>query len=104
MGHYRILSGVHRCVAAHRAGQSHIRAQIDRDGQLGPVELVALVELYSPKSEIGRWDRGRDFLKLVSIMADSEHREAMEPINVTAVSQRTARRLTRVIDVVVRPA
>lgn len=103
MARYRILSGVHRCVAAFQAGATHIRAQVDRHGALGPVELLPLVELYSSKGAIGRWDRGRDFMKLIKFMSDPSHREAMEPVIVAAVSERNARRLTKVSQVVVNP-
>lgn len=53
MVRYRILDGVHRCVATFRAGETHVRARIDRGGALGPEQLLPLDELYSGKTAIG---------------------------------------------------
>jgi hypothetical protein len=100
---YRIVQGVHRCVAAHQAGRTEIRARIDRGGILGPIELVPLSNVYSPKPAIGRWDRGRDFLVLVHLMANPMYRDTMEPVILNPVSPKIAGYLTRVADVVVNP-
>lgn len=100
---YRILAGVHRCVAAHAAGLVEVRAQVDRGGALGPVELVSLADLYSPKPAIGRWDRGRDFAVLIGIMADPVLRDALAPVVVSIASPRAVKYLTPLAAVVVHP-
>lgn len=104
MALYKILSGVHRCVAAAKAGLTEIRAQVDVGGALGPVGPLPLADLYSPKPAIGRWDRGRDFLELVRLIADETWRDALDPVQVAAIPDRLAKYLTRVPDVVVNPA
>lgn len=100
---YRILEGVHRCVAAHRVGLTEIRARIDTGGRLGAVVLVPLEVVYSPKREIGRWDRRRDFLVLVGLFADEATRDAIDPVELTEVPARVAKYLTPVADVIVNP-
>ena len=89
MALYKILSGVHRCVAASKAGLADIRAQLDDGGgKLGPVTSIPLADLYSPKPAIGRWDRGRDFLDLVMLFADETSRETFDPVEVIEMSVR----------------
>jgi hypothetical protein len=102
---YKVMGGVHRCVAARLAGLTEIRAQIDdADGNLGPVVPIPLSELYSPKAEIGRWDRGRDLYDLVRLFADPATRETVPAVELLEVSDWLAKYLTRVADVVVKPA
>jgi hypothetical protein len=103
MALYRILEGVHRCVAAREAGLNGIRAQIDRQGILSPVEVIPLDSMYSPKREIGRWDRNRDFFVLVGIMQNEAQRESLDPVILSSISARTAGYFTRVANVVVNP-
>ncbi len=103
MPRYQISEGVHRCVAAREAGLFEIRAVVDTDGRLGPVESVALAELYSRKPQIGRWDRGRDFLGLVQVMADAVRRDSLDPVILTVVPDRVAKYLTPLPDVIVNP-
>lgn len=100
---YRILDGVHRSVAAHKAGEAYVRARVDHGGALGPIELMSLDELYSDRQEIGRWDRGRDFLVLVSIVSDPIRRATLDPVIVAPVSDRVAAYLTAVPRVTVNP-
>jgi hypothetical protein len=103
MARYRILDGVHRCVAAHRAGETHVRARIDQGGSLGLEQLLPLDEMYSGKPDIGRWDRGRDLLDLVSIMSDPVKRATLDPVIVILVSDRVASYLTPLVQVIVNP-
>lgn len=99
---YRILEGVHRCVAAREAGLTEVRARIDRGGGLGLPEMVELSALFSPKSEIGRWDRGRDFHVLIGMIGDPTVRPTIPPVELTPVAARVAKYLTPIADVVVR--
>jgi hypothetical protein len=103
MALYRIMSGVHRCVAAREAGLTEIRAVVDRGGGLGPVELVPLAELHSPKPAIGRWDRGRDFMVLVGMMSDPAQRDALPPVELLVASPRGVKYLTPLTDVILNP-
>lgn len=100
---FRIIEGVHRCVAAHRAGCSEIRARIDTGGSLGPVQWIRLDYLYSPKAVIGRWDRGRDFEVLVRIMSDPVQRDTIPPVILTALPATRAKYLKHVAGVTVSP-
>lgn len=104
MSLFRVLEGVHRCVAARRAGLSSIRARVDVQGCLGPVVEVALADVFTAKTEIGRWDRHRDFLGLVALMQDEEKRAAIPPVELVEVSATVARYLTPVSVVVVTDA
>lgn len=100
---YKVLEGVHRCVAARKAGLKEIPARIDTGGRPGPATLVPLDQVFTTKREIGRWDRRRDFLVLVQLYADEATRDAIPPVELKQVSDRVANRLTRVADVVVTP-
>jgi hypothetical protein len=104
MARYRIMDGVHRCVAALRAGETHVRARVDQGGSLGPEQLLPLDELYSGKPSIGRWDRGRDFVDLVNIMSDPVKRATLNPVVVSLVSDRVAGYLTPLVQVAVNQA
>ncbi len=99
---YKILSGVHRSVAAFQAGLSEIRARVDRGGALDPPRMISLVSLYSPKPEIGRLDRGRDFRVLVEIMKDEIARELLDPIEIAAIPEQIGKYLTPIATVAVR--
>ncbi|MFO0935225.1 MAG: ParB/Srx family N-terminal domain-containing protein [Gemmataceae bacterium] len=96
MASYRLIDGIHRCVAARMAGLEEISAVVDRDGVLSGVVMIPLNELYSPKSSIGRWDRGRDFFDLVAVMADPLKRATMRPIIAEAVMPPAMKYLTPV--------
>jgi hypothetical protein len=90
-------------VAARGAGLTEIRVGADTSGVFGSVELIALADLYSPKLQIGRWVRGRDFLTLVQIMADPLKLGTLDPIVVMVVPERLAKYLTPLAEVVVNP-
>lgn len=100
---YLIVDGVHRCVAARLVGLVEALARVDRGGRLGPVEVVPLDAVYSPKSSIGRWDRGRDFNVLLAVMADATRRTALWPVILAPLPPQRARYFSRVADVVVVP-
>lgn len=91
---YKILNGVHRSVAAFQAGLSEIRSRVDRRGALDPPQLIRLDYLYSPKPEIGRSDRGRDFQVLVDIMKDDIARELLDPIEIAVIPVQIAKYFT----------
>ncbi len=80
-----------------------MRARIDPGGLLGHVQLLSLDELCSGKTDIGRRDRGRDFLDLVTIMSDPEQRAALDPVVVMPVSDKVAGYLTPLAHVIVNP-
>lgn len=102
MATYRIVDGVHRCVAARFAGITEIRAQVDDgNGVYGDVELVSLDVIYSSKAEIGLWDRGRDFFELVKLMSNERSRDLLPPIVLLEVSERYLKYLTLVEGVTV---
>ena len=88
---YKILDGVHRCVAAHRCGFATIFARIDRDGALSESLELPLADLVSSKSVIGRWDRGRDFQDLVEIVLDELTRSELLPIVVSEIDPISAK-------------
>jgi hypothetical protein len=100
---YRIVQGVHRCVAARLVGLVEVQAQIDRGGLLGPVVAVPLDAVYSPKSSIRRWDRGRDFNVLLQMMADETRRRVLWPVVLAVLPTHRAKYITRIADVVVIP-
>jgi len=100
---YKILAGVHRCVAARLAGLTEIKACIDDGGNLGPEVLIRLDAIVSVKSEIGRFDRNRDFHELLRIMANDVERERLEAIELMQISERHAKYFIRVADVRVNP-
>ena len=101
---YRILDGVHRCVAAHKVGRTQISAVVDTDGSLGPEIMVPLERIYSPKTEIRRFDRNRDFEELLDIMRDDDRREMMTPVVLVRLSPRRTKYWTPVASVAVNPA
>lgn len=103
MPQYKVMSGVHRCVAAHQAGLTEIRARVDVDEKLGPVVLIALEFMYTTKREIGRWDRRRDFLELVKPFADESTRDTIPEVELMEVPDGVTKYLTKVADVVVNP-
>ncbi|MBX9581332.1 MAG: hypothetical protein K2X87_13565 [Gemmataceae bacterium] len=99
---YRIVSGVHRGVAAREAGLTGILAEVmDDEGVVLRRELVPLSRLYSPKPGIDRWDRGRDFAVLVGLMGTVAGRAAVEAITVSPLAPRYLPYLTPLLDVVV---
>lgn len=100
--HYRLLEGVHRCVAAHMTGQTEIAACIDFDGHLGEKRMVPLTAIFSSKTEIGWRDRGRDFQVLLDRMANEEERGQLAPVELIVISPRGAKYLTRIEDVIVQ--
>jgi hypothetical protein len=103
MAQYRIMSGVHRCVAAREAGQTEVRAVVDRGSGLGPVEMIPLADLFSPKPAIGRWDRNRDFMVLVGMTTDPVQRDALPPVELVAASPRGVKYLTPLAGVILNP-
>ena len=98
---YRIIEGVHRSVAAWLNGLGSIRAKIDRGGTLGETVLVELKELFATKTRISRWDRGRDFLVLVQLMATEEFRLAVNPIEICVLPEKRTKYFTPLADVAV---
>jgi hypothetical protein len=103
MALYRILSGVHRCVAAREAGLVEVRALVDRGDGIGSIELVLLSELYSPKPEIGRWDRKRDLSVLIGLMNDPVQREKLAPVELMPISPAMGKYLTPLAQVILNP-
>ena len=99
---FRIVSGVHRCVAAREAGLAGIFAEImDDDGFMLVGGLVALDCIYSPKPSIDRWDRNRDFLDLVAIMSSVAGRAKIETVTLTPIDFFRSTYLTSLMDVIV---
>lgn len=98
---YKILEGVHRCVAAHLAGQATITARVDVKGSLGPPVPVPLDDIYSPKPVIDRWDHDKDFHVLLNLMADDEGRASIPAVELVAIPRRVAKYLTPVARVTV---
>jgi hypothetical protein len=80
---YLIAQGVHRAVAAREAG----------------VRVIPLEQLVSPKPTISRWDRGRDFFRLIELMRSPAGRAGTPPIFVGPVSDEVASRHTPLSDV-----
>jgi len=82
-----------------------IKCRIDDDGILSVLLRIELKFLYSPKHEIGRWDRSRtrDFYDLVRLMSDPDERDKLQPIEISVVSAKFAKYLTPIADVVVNP-
>jgi hypothetical protein len=103
MALYKIMSGVHRSVAAREAGLSEIKAVVDRGQGLGPPEMVLLSELVSHKPSIGRWDRNRDFMVLLAIMLDPIQRDGLESIELMMITPARAKYLMPLKDVVLNP-
>ena len=80
-----------------------IRARIDRGGRLGPIVPVPLEHVYTAKHEISRWDRSRDFEKLVQLFADEATRDTIPAVELLEIPDWVTEYLTRVADVVVKP-
>jgi hypothetical protein len=100
---YRLLDGVHRSVAAHLAGLSEIKGQVDIDGSgnLSEPFMIPLSEIYSPKTEIDRFDRRKDLLGLVQLMLNETDRERLPAVIVMVLPATRAKYFVRVADVVV---
>ncbi|MGL6096097.1 MAG: hypothetical protein ACRC7O_09910 [Fimbriiglobus sp.] len=98
---FLIAQGVHRCVAAREAGLSGILAQIEADGQKSATRVIPLEVLVSPKPAIGRWDRGRDFWRLVELLGTPSGRAVIGAVFVSPVSSERAARFTRLLDVAI---
>jgi hypothetical protein len=104
MTQYKVLDGVHRCVAARLAGLMGIQARIDTDGNLGPAVLIPLGQIYSTKREIGRWDRRRDLMDLVRMFADKTMSDNIPAVELLAVPDWVTKYLTPIADVIVEQA
>jgi hypothetical protein len=92
---YLIVQGVHRSVAAREVGLEGVLARIPKIG----IRVIPMTNLFSPKPSIGRWDRGRDFQDLVSMMSSTEGRSRMSPVEVEEISERRAKRFTQLLEV-----
>jgi hypothetical protein len=101
MTRYKVLEGVHRCVAARLAGLTEIQARIDSDGNLGPAVFIPLGQIYSTKREIGRWDRRRDLMDLVRMFADETIRGAVPAVELSVVPDWVSKYLTPIAGVIV---
>jgi hypothetical protein len=100
---YLIVQGVHRCVAARMVGLPAIFADVlDTDGRRVRSERVSLEQLYSPKAEIDRWDRGRDFQNLLNLMGSTTGRAGLEPVFLSELFPARLKYFTPVLDVVVK--
>ena len=99
---YVIVQGVHRCVAARLVGLPAIFAEVhDGEGHSIRSQLVPLGCVYSPKSEIDRWDRGWDFRKLVSLLRTAQGRASLPPVILHEMPTGRAKFFTLVFDVVI---
>lgn len=88
---FKIMAGVHRCVAAREVGLKGIFAEIqDADGYLIGKKWVPLTDLYTTKASIDRWDRNWDFEDLKRSMGSPVGRASLPVVILEPVSQRIA--------------
>ena len=77
-----ITDGVHRSLAMRMLGFRSIPAQLMEDGvKLGDIS-VHPDQLSSSKTEIRRWEKGRDFFDLLDLMRTPVVRQNCGTINV----------------------
>lgn len=96
---YRILDGVHRCVAAQRIGLTEILAEIDVGGKRSVPLLIPLSQIFSGKFEISRFDRDRDFNRLLEIMANDIERLEIDAVVLVELQPRYSKYFVRLADV-----
>ena len=99
MALYKIMSGVHRSVAAREAGLNAILAQIEEDGSVVGVRVLPLTTLFTTKESISRWDRTWDFHDLIAITKTVEGRAKLPPIFVEAITVKHSAKLTPLMEV-----
>lgn len=81
-GDFYIFDGVHRAVAARELRLIGVLATLHDEGSRPRLIVVDPARLYSPKSEIKRFYKNRDFHELVALMGTVEGRTRLRPIEV----------------------
>jgi len=81
-GEFYITDRVHRAFAARELRLTPVPASLMEPGKRPRLILIDPAQLHSPKLEISRFYKNRDFRRLLELMSKAEGRSKIRPVEV----------------------